>query len=160
MASTCTPSTAVGSLQPPELHRLVTLTPLPAIPWQRTGNHWLSLPCIHPGDGAIHCVGMLHRGARGAVEFAGDARFAEGVGQPIARPVFSVDGETVALAPGGLAWERAVEWLPTFSGAAGPLLVRGTVFAPFGRDADTAGAVYAIALENRGDRAVTVGIAL
>src|SRR6185369_13309917 len=25
---------------------------IPNIPWQLTGNHWLSLPCINPADGA------------------------------------------------------------------------------------------------------------
>ena len=40
------------------------LLPLPTVPWQITGNHWLSLPCIHPADASIHAIGMLHRAAR------------------------------------------------------------------------------------------------
>lgn len=138
----------------------VPSAPLPSVPWQVTGNHWLALPCIHPADGAIHAVGLLHRGARSAVEFAGDPGFLDGVGAPLARPVISLDGKPVALARNGIAWERALHWLPTFTCQAEDVVIRGTIFAPFGRDADMAGAVYAIAFENRGPatRRVTVGL--
>jgi len=134
--------------------------PLPTIPWQITGNHWLALPCIHPADGAIHAVSLLHRGARAAVEFAGHADFLEGTGAPLARPTIAVDGVPVELARGGVAWERALQWLPTFTCQAAELVVRGTVFAPFGRDADIAGAVYALAFENRGTVPRTVAVGL
>jgi len=53
----------------------VRVLPKSAIPWQVTGNHWLSLPCIHPVDGSLYALGILHRGARAAVEFAGSADF-------------------------------------------------------------------------------------
>ena len=33
------------------------------------------------------------------------------------------------------AWERALGWLPTFTCPMGTLVIRGTVFAPHGRDA-------------------------
>ena len=66
--------------------------PLPTIPWQFTGNHWLALPCIHPADGSLHALGVLHRGARAAVEFAGSADFLDGQGPPLVQPVVSVDG--------------------------------------------------------------------
>ena len=134
--------------------------PLPTLPWQITGNHWLALPCVHPADGAIHAVSLLHRGARAAVEFAGAADFLSGEGPALARPTVSIDHEPVALARNGIAWERALQWLPTFTTQADDLIIRGTVFAPFGRDADIAGAVYAIAFENRGKepRRVRVGL--
>jgi hypothetical protein len=74
--------------------------------------------------------------------------------------VVRVDGVVHELAAEGIAWERAVGWLPTFTCAVGSLLLRGTVFAPFGRDADIAGAVYAITVENRGSRRHEVEIAL
>jgi hypothetical protein len=134
--------------------------PLPAVSWQFTGNHWLSLPCIRPTDGAIQAVSLLHRGARAAVEFAGAEGFVDGVGEPLARLVIAVDGERVELARGGIAWERALHWLPTFTSQVGDLVVRGTIFAPFGRDADIAGAVYAIGFENRGAQAHRVEVAL
>ena len=49
---------------------MTTVTASP-VPWQLTGNHWLALPCVHPADGAVHAVGVMHRGARAAIEFAG-----------------------------------------------------------------------------------------
>jgi len=103
---------------------------------------------------------MLHRGARAAVEFAGGADFADGVAPPLARLRFAVNGAPMALGPSGLAWERAMEWLPTFTGTADSLVIRGTIFAPYGRDADTAGVVYALAVENRGTADADVSITL
>ncbi|HUQ81952.1 MAG TPA: hypothetical protein VM076_12460 [Gemmatimonadaceae bacterium] len=102
---------------------------------------------------------MLHRGARGAVEFAGGPAFADGGEPPLARLGFSANGNPVSL-HNGMAWERAMEWLPTFTATADALVVRGTIFAPYGRDADTAGAVYALAVENRGTTDVDVAITL
>lgn len=98
-------------------------------------------------------VGMLHRGARAAVEFAGGADFADGRGDALLKPVVEIDGLVHDLASGTMAWERAAQWLPTFTCTLGDIIVRGTVFAPYGRDADVAGAVYAIGLENRGTKA-------
>ncbi|MCU0635096.1 MAG: hypothetical protein MUE41_09500, partial [Gemmatimonadaceae bacterium] len=134
--------------------------PLPRVPWQWTGNHWLALPCIHPADASLHAVGMLHRGSRAAIEFAGAVDFVDGGGAPLARPTLTVDGVVAPLGADGLAWERAVGWLPTFTATTHGMTVRGTVFAPFGRDADLAGAVYALSIENRSTQRHTVGVAL
>ena len=134
---------------------------LPAVPWQITGNHWLSIPCVHPADAAIHALGVLHRGARSAVEFAGQCEdFLGGTHAALARPTIEIDGRPVALAVEGMVWERALHWLPTFTATPGSLVVRGTVFAPFGRDADIAGAVYALTVENRGTEAKEIVLAL
>ncbi|MCC6931184.1 MAG: hypothetical protein IT359_19495 [Gemmatimonadaceae bacterium] len=135
-------------------------TPIPPIPWQITGNHWIALPCIHPVDGSIHAVGTLHRGARAAVEFAGSESFADGGGPALSRPVLSIDGVPVVWSDTPLAWERALHWLPTFTATLGKLVVRATIFAPYGRDADTAGAVYAFAFENQSQQAINVTIGL
>lgn len=135
------------------------ITPPPQLPWQVTGNHWLSIPCIHPADGAIWAVGVLHRGARAAIEFAGSPDFVDGHGAPLLRPTLRVDGELRELAAEGIAWERAVQWLPAFTCTSGSLVVRGTIFAPHGRDTDLSGAVYTIAVENRGPT-VTIDLAL
>jgi len=143
-----------------ESNRTVNDSPIPSIPWQITGNHWISLPCVHPVDGAIHAVGTLHRGARAAVEFAGGEHFAAGVEPPLARPVLAIDGVTVDWATTSLAWERAYGWLPTFTATLGTLIVRATIFAPYGRDADTAGAVYAFAFENRAQQDVRLSVGL
>lgn len=134
--------------------------PPPQIAWQVTGNHWLALPCIHPADGALHAVSVLHRGSRAAVEFAGDGDFLNGAGEPLLRPTLRVNGELRALADEGIAWERAVQWLPTFTCTVGGLVVRGSVFAPHGRDTDLSGAVYTISVENRAGDAAEVEIAL
>lgn len=133
---------------------------LPSVPWQLTGNHWLSIPCVHPADAAIHAVGVLHRGARSAVEFAGSDDFLTGQGAPLVRPAMTVNGRPVALAEHGIVWERALHWLPTFTSTVGDLIVRGTVFAPFGRDADIAGAVIALAVENRGTEAMDITLSV
>jgi hypothetical protein len=93
---------------------------------------------------------MLHRGSRAAIEMAGAPGFVGGQGPALARPVLRVNGHDVALGAAGLAWEQALEWLPTFTAAAGDIVLRGTIFAPVGRDADGAGFVYALAVENRG----------
>ncbi|MBI3790519.1 MAG: hypothetical protein HY275_06545 [Gemmatimonadetes bacterium] len=132
----------------------------PTVSWQFTGNHWLALPCIHPVDGAVHAVGVLHRGARAAVEFAGARDFTAGTGPGLLTPRVKVNGIERQLAGGGIAWERALGWLPTFTARLDDLLVRGTVFAPFGRDADMAGAVYAITIENRASQPARVEVAL
>lgn len=134
--------------------------PPPQIAWQLTGNHWLAIPCIHPADGSIRAVGMLHRGARAAVEFAGSADFTAGSGEPLLAPAVRVNGERRSLAESGMAWERAYGWLPTFSSTAGDIVVRGTIFAPHGRDADVAGAVYMLGVENKGRADADVEIAL
>lgn len=94
------------------------------------------------------------------MEFAGGPDFDAGRGPALARPVLQVDGQPVPLADGSLAWERASGWLPTFTAAVGDLVVRATIFAPYGRDADTAGVVYAIAVENRGAKDARLTISL
>jgi hypothetical protein len=138
---------------------------IPPVAWQVTGNHWVTVPCIHPADGALHALGLVHRGSRSAVEYAGAPDFASGQGPAFARPVIRVNGmPEPILGDGGedgsgLTWERTFGWLPAFTGAIGSLVVRGTIFAPFGPDADHAGVVYAISVENRGEDA-RVSVAL
>lgn len=129
--------------------RIELRTP-PTIPWQVTGNHWLSLPCVHPADGSVHAVGLLSQAHRGAIEFAGATAFEHGNGPPLLRLVFEANGAPVELASSRMAWQRVLEWLPTFSSTSGDLVIRGTVFAPCGRAADFPGFVYAISIENRG----------
>ena len=138
----------------------MSASPIPPIPWQITGNHWIALPCIHPVDGSLHAVGTVNRGARAAVELAGGADFASGREPAIARPALSIDGQPVDWSRASVAWERAFNWLPTFTATIGPLIVRATIFAPYGRDADTAGAVYAFTFENRASTDLRVSVGL
>ncbi len=131
------------------------------IPWQVTGNHWLSIPCIHPADGSIHSVGVISQAVRAAIELAGGADFLDAAGTPLLRTVIEIDGVQLDLAAGRMAWQRVLEWLPAFNTTAGDILVRGAIFAPAGRAADFPGFVYALSLENRGDvaRSVSAGFA-
>ncbi|HEY8310450.1 MAG TPA: hypothetical protein VIG47_07835, partial [Gemmatimonadaceae bacterium] len=122
----------------------------PTIPWQVTGNHWLSLPCIHPADGSVHAIGLLSQAHRGGLEFAGAPDFENGSGPPLLRLAFEANGAAVELAASRMAWQRVLEWLPTFNSTVGDLVIRGTIFAPCGRAADFPGFVYAISIENRG----------
>jgi len=138
----------------------VTLLSPPPIPWQITGNHWLALPCIHPADASIHALGMLHRGARSAIEFAGAPEFTNGTGPALARPSLDIDGVRHELSDVPIAWERAFGWVPTFTCTVGELVLRGTIFAPYGRDADVSGAVYALSIENRRKESVAVDVTL
>ena len=64
------------------------------------------------------------------------------------------------LAGAQMAWERALGWIPTFSCTIGSTVVRGTIFAPYGRDADVAGAVYALSVENRAGEAMDIAVGL
>ena len=131
---------------------------IPKTPWQVTGNHWLCVPCIHPADASIHMIGGVHAGLRGAVEFAGNADFLGGAGEPLARIVIEIDGTRAVLGAEGIAWERESGWIPTFSARIGGLVVRGTVCAPHGVDADVAGVVIALSVENRGAATVNLGV--
>src|SRR6185503_2321618 len=127
---------------------------VPGISWHMTGNHWLSLPCIHPDDASIHLVSLLHRGSRGAVEFAGTPDHLNGAQSPFLSLSIEMNGRTPRLAEGGIAWERILEWIPSFASIVEGISVRGSVFAPHGRDADVPGFVYILALENRSSETV------
>ena len=138
----------------------MTLLPPPRVPWQITGNHWIALPCIHPVDGSLHALGVLHRGSRSAIELAGSPDFLQGSGSPLLKPTLGIGGVTRDLAGAQMAWERALGWIPTFSCTIADVVVRGSIFAPYGRDADVAGAVYALSVENRtgAPAEITIGL--
>jgi hypothetical protein len=138
----------------------VTSLPPPRVPWQITGNHWIALPCIHPIDGSLHALGVLHRGSRSAIELAGSPDFLQGSGAPLLKPTIGIGGATRDLAGAQMAWERALGWIPTFSCTIADIVVRGSIFAPSGRDADVAGAVYALSVENRtgAPAEITIGL--
>jgi hypothetical protein len=91
---------------------------------------------------------------------AGSARFLEAEGEPLLSPVVRVGGAEHRFAESGIAWERAYGWMPTFSSSSGDVIIRGTIVAPHGRDADVAGAVYMISVENRGQLPLSVEVAI
>ena len=134
------------------------ILPPSSIPWQVTGNHWICLPCIHPVDASIHLAGVVHAGSRGAIEFAGNPKFLEGSGPPLIALTISIDGDAKRIGAEGMVWERELSWLPTFSCNLGDVTLRGTIFAPCGTDAELAGAVIAVSMANRSDRALRVSV--
>jgi hypothetical protein len=135
------------------------ITP-PRVPWQVTGNHWITLPCIHPADASIHAIGAVHAGLRGAVEFAGGADFMNGDEPALARITLSVDGDAKQIGGAGLAWEREAGWIPTFSARIGEVSIRGVICAPHGRNADVSGAVIEVLVENRGAKPCEIDVGL
>ncbi|MEO8577032.1 MAG: hypothetical protein ABI556_10040 [Gemmatimonadales bacterium] len=136
------------------------ISPPPRVPWQITGNHWLTLPCIHPADASIHLAGVIHAQSRAAIEFAGSPEFLEGQSAPLARVVLSVNGARRRLGSEGIAWERELGWIPSFSCRVGSLAVRGTICAPHGRGADVSGAVIQLSIENRGAESIQLSVGL
>lgn len=134
--------------------------PPPSIPWQITGNHWLCLPCIHPHDASIHLLGVVNAATRSAIEFAGSPNFADGNAPPLIAFRVAVNGEWKPLGAEGMVWERELSWLPTFFCVVGDVAIRGRIFAPCGRDANLAGAVIALSLENRAGRPLEISLAI
>ena len=106
----------------------------------------------------MFAVGFLHRGTRSAVELAGSPRFVDGEGPPLLRLWLKWGDREIAFSDSQMVWERALAWLPTFTWTSGDVVVRGTIFAPFGKDSDVAGAVYALSVENRGTRDVSAAL--
>src|SRR5205823_8104837 len=86
--------------------------------------------------------------------------FLSGTGTPLLKPTIRIGDNARDFAGAQMAWERALGWIPTFSCTIGTVVVRGTIFAPYGRDADVAGAVYALSVENRSSEATDIGIGL
>jgi hypothetical protein len=103
---------------------------------------------------------MLHRASRSAIEFAGDVDFVDGSGPALARPSLDIGGVRHELSDVPIAWERALGWIPTFTCTIADLVLRGTIFAPYGRDADVSGAVYALSIENRGVTDLAIDVTL
>ena len=98
----------------------------------------------------MFAAGFLHRGTRSAIELAGGPGFIDGEGPPLLRLRIKLGTREYAFSDAQMVWERALGWLPTFTWTMEGVVVRGTIFAPFGRDSDAAGAVYALSVENRG----------
>lgn len=126
--------------------------------WELTANHFVAFPCIGPGDGSIDSINILHRGALGALEWS--ARDADSsAGDPLLRPVISVDGEVVSWQDPIV--ERLERWIPRFRARLTETLsLTATICAPTGYDAGRRGAVYSFEIENRGEREQNVRVAL
>ena len=103
-----------------------------AFPGRSPGITGSSLPCIHPANGAIHAVGMIHRGHAIGHRVRGRCRTSSTAsGPPLLRPTLRIDGGGARIRrrrpwPGSGRWD----WLPTFTCQVGSLLVRGTALRP------------------------------
>jgi len=131
----------------------------PKIPWQVTGNHWVSIPCVHPADGSIHALGVLHRGIRGAIEFVGGRPYLEGTAPPLLDLGIRINGEPIDWGTARMAWQRVSEWLPTFNATSGAVTIRGMLFAPVGKGNECPGAVYVLSFENSGTETAVIDLA-
>ncbi|MEP6905966.1 MAG: hypothetical protein ABI875_07755, partial [Gemmatimonadales bacterium] len=109
-------------------------------------------------DASIHLAGVVHSDARAAIEMAGAETYLDGNGPALIALRLSIDGVSKQIGADGMVWERELSWLPTFSCVVGEIALRGTIFAPYGIDADLAGAVIAVSAENRGEREVKVSL--
>jgi hypothetical protein len=136
----------------------LTQPSVPATAWQITGNHWVALPCIHPDDASVHTVGLLHRGSRGAIEFAGSSGHLRAEHPAFLELRVIINGTQLRLAEAGVVWERVAGWIPAFSTSVDGVSVRGTIFAPHGREADVPGFVYSVAIENKSGRTAEIDL--
>jgi uncharacterized protein len=117
-----------------------------------TGNEYVSLPLVH-ADGGLDCVGVLHGGMAGLVEWWGP-----GDGTPLLRPRITYGGMAVSLE--GTAWRRLDRWIPTCSVAlADGSSIAVTTCAPPGFPA-ARGFFVRVDVENKGRRAVEVEFGL
>jgi hypothetical protein len=105
-------------------------------------------------------LGALHAQSRAAIEFAGGKDFLEGGTAPLAQLFVNVNGETRLLGAEGISWEREFGWIPTFSCRIGGLSLRGTICAPHGQNADMAGVVVAVSVQNKSGKSVDCSIGL
>ena len=105
-------------------------------------------------------LGALHAQSRAAIEFAGGPDFLDGNSAPLAQLFVNIDGDTRLLGSENISWERESGWIPTFSCRLGELIFRGTICAPHGRNADIAGVVIAVSIQNKGTESVSFSIGM
>ncbi|MDR3373720.1 MAG: glycoside hydrolase family 125 protein [Ancalomicrobiaceae bacterium] len=87
-----------------------------------TGNEWLSLPDIRAADGAVMSFNVLSKSYRGLLQVRGPH------GQPVIRPVVTVDGQEAVLA--GLTWSVIAYWIPVARTTVDGLEIELTYCAP------------------------------
>ena len=108
------------------------------MPYQPTGNEYVSLPTLRSEDAGIESLNVLHMGLNGLVSFAG-------MGEPFLKPVLQIDRREISL-EGRLNWRRLADWVPEFHlGGDGFLLTGAWVCPPGDR-----GFFLRLKLENQG----------
>ena len=94
------------------------------IPYQVTGNEYLSLPTIRETDGAAEGVAFLSMGLKGLVELRGE--------EGLVRPYLAVNGARCALTP---VWRRDQYWIHGWEAREGDLTFRCAYLTPVGERA-------------------------
>ena len=87
-----------------------------------TGNELISLPRIDPQNAAIADFTFLHMGSKGLLDVRGTEA------EPLIAPQFLQNGTACPLHIKEWQWENG--WIPSFTGTAGTLAVRGTILTP------------------------------
>ena len=137
-----------GGGEPLPSERILTV-PTDEQPGERflvTGNEYVALPEIRQSDGALMSLNVLHRAARGLIEWTGEAGSQP---QPLLQPYLALSGHAVDLA-GALSAILVDDWLPEWRGTAGSIEVRLRWFAPPGQR----GCILVWGLRNTGSRSV------
>src|SRR5687767_9821752 len=93
--------------------------------WYFTGNEYVALPEISPTHLAIESVNLVHRGARGLIEFcrATDASLAA----PLVKPLIFANDLPLDLSQA--RWQRRLDWLPAFTLAQPTADIEGIICA-------------------------------
>ncbi len=115
------------------------------MPYQVTGNEFLSLPTIRERDGAVEGATFLMMNLKGLLELRGD--------DALMRPYLTVGGAEAPLAP---VWERAHCWIPSFVSEGAGVRLRCTYLAPVGER----GLMLRLEAENIGAGALDVRFGL
>jgi hypothetical protein len=123
--------------------------------WELTANHYVAVPLLARADGSIHSLNVLHRAAHGLLEWSGALE--PDAGEPLLRPRLRLNGAPLVL--DGLTWERLERWIPRWRFKS-QLAITGTVCAPIGYDAGRRGLIYAFEVENTGNAAIDLDLAL
>lgn len=110
-----------------------------------TGNEFVSLPVIATATGEVESVNVLHMGARGLIEFAGE---------PLLRPYVHVGDNAAPLAFDRLTYES--DFVPHFQGRVGGISVGLRYVAPPGFK----GFFIVLAATNEGRESLDVEVGL
>ncbi|MDR2052710.1 MAG: glycoside hydrolase family 125 protein [Treponema sp.] len=113
-----------------------------------TGNELVSLPTIRESDGALEGISFLHMGSKGMIELCGNDTL------PLLCPFVEIDGKRAVFEKPD--WQMLDNWIPRFSAAGGPLVLRGEILAPLGER----GFAYKLGVKNSGGPSAKVRFGL
>ncbi|UNC93309.1 glycoside hydrolase family 125 protein [Candidatus Contubernalis alkaliaceticus] len=110
-----------------------------------TGNQYISLPDIDPMQGGVCSVNALHLGAKGLLEFRGEAK------KTLLSPFIRLEGKEFPLS-NKLSWNYLHSWIPAFMLDSKKLQVEGSIYFPPGHR----GGVYCLKVNNPGIKPITL----